>query len=281
MLIDAHQHFWRLEEPWFEWPTPDLAPIHRDYSPGDLAPLLARGKIDGTVLVQVAARADETVNLIRIAERTDFVRAVVGWVDLEDRGAVADLERLKAHRKFRGVRPMIQAIADVDWMLRPTLEPALKAVQHLGMTFDALVKPQHLAALIVFADRYPGLPIVVDHSAKPEIARGRVGFERWAPVMKVLAQRPNVFCKLSGLLTEAGGRTSPSDLAPFIDHLLHVFGPKRLMWGSDWPVVELAAPYGTWLDMVRIHLDGLSPDEQAAIFGGVASSFYRLEHMRR
>lgn len=276
MLIDAHQHFWSLDEPWFEWPTPDLAPIHRDYAPGDLAPLLTRGEIGGTVLVQVAARTDETMNLLGIAERTDFVRAVVGWVDLEDRGALADLERFKAHPKFRGIRPMIQAIADVDWMLRPALEPALRAVQRLGLTFDALVKPPHLDALIAFADRYPNLPIVADHGAKPEISLGRVGFEQWAPRIGALAQRPNVCCKLSGLLTEARDRTSLSDLAPFIGHLLDVFGPKRLMWGSDWPVVELAAPYGTWLDMARSHLNGLSPDEQESIFGGTARSFYRL-----
>lgn len=276
MRIDAHQHFWSLTEPWFEWPTPNLERIHRDYAPSDLSPLLERGGIDGTVLVQVAARTDETDNLLRTAERTDFVRAVVGWVDLEGVDATADLERFKSHPKFRGIRPMIQAIADADWMLRPTLEPALKSVQRFGLTFDALVKPPHLGALVAFADRYPNLPIVADHGAKPEIALGRDGFERWAPRIGALAQRPNVCCKLSGLLTEAGARTNSSDLAPFIDHLLDVFGPDRLMWGSDWPVVELTAPYGSWLDMARAHLSGLSPDEQAAIFGGAARSFYRL-----
>ena len=276
MRIDAHQHFWTLGESWFEWPTPDLAAIHRDYAPGDLAPLLERGTIDGTVLVQVAAQKEETVNLLGIAEGTDFVRAVVGWVDLEARGAVADIERFRSHPKFRGVRPMIQAISDVDWMLRPKLEPALKAAQHLGLTFDALVKPQHLAALAVFADRYPNLPIVVDHGAKPEIAHGREGFERWAPLMTALAERPNVCCKVSGLLTEAGGRRGASDLAPFVDHLLDVFGPERLMWGSDWPVVELAVSYEAWLEMARSYFEKLSPDEQDAVFGGVACNFYRL-----
>jgi L-fuconolactonase len=276
-VVDSHQHFWTLASPWFDWPTPDLEAIHRDFGPADLSPLLAAGGVSNTVIVQAAPHRDETRDLLRMAERAPFVAGVVGWIDLERASHRSDLEQFAGHPKFRGIRPMIQSIPDPAWMLRPGLAQSLAAVERLGLTFDALVKPPHLDALTAFVDRYPNLPVVVDHGAKPEIAKGRDGFEAWAPKMAALAERPQVFCKLSGLLTEAGSRTGWDDLRPFVDHLLAAFGPQRLMWGSDWPVVELAAPYGTWLAYVRRYVARLSPDEQDAILGAVACRFYRLE----
>jgi L-fuconolactonase len=171
---------------------------------------------------------------------------------------------------------MLQSIPDVEWMLRPELREMLAEVQRLSLSFDALVKPPHLDALAVFVDRYPDLAVVVDHGAKPEIARGRDGFDAWAPKIAAVAERPHVFCKLSGLLTEAGERTGTEDLRPFVDHLLACFGPARLMWGSDWPVVELAAPYAGWLDQARGLIAGLSEAERTCILGGTARTFYRL-----
>jgi L-fuconolactonase len=275
-MIDSHQHFWSLADPWFAWPTPDLVPIHRDIGPDELEPRLKAAGIDRTVLVQVAPALAETDRFLDIAEQTDFVAGVVGWVDLETRASIADLERLSTRDKFVGVRPMIQSISDVDWMLRPQLAPALAAVQRLGLTFDALVRPQHLSALCAFADRYPDLRLVVDHGAKPAIHEGWAGFADWAESIAALAQRPQVLCKLSGLLTEAGDRMSADDLAPFIDHLLKVFGPGRLMWGSDWPVLELVTSYGAWFNLARSHLARLSAHEQGLIFGEVAQQFYGL-----
>ncbi len=276
-VVDSHQHFWSLDAPWFDWPAPDLAAIYRDFGPKDLSPLLQASGVSQTVIVQVAPDPAETYHLLELSERTSFVAAVVGWIDLEQGTGLADLERFAGHPKLRGIRPMIQAIPDPEWMLSPALAPCLAAVERLGLTFDALVKPQHLAALAAFVDRYPNLPVVVDHGAKPEIARGRDGFAAWARGVASVAERPHVFCKLSGLLTEAGDRTGWHDLRPFVEHLLAVFGPRRLMWGSDWPVVELAAPYGTWLDYVRRYISTLSADEQDRILGGTARDFYRLE----
>jgi L-fuconolactonase len=276
MVVDSHQHFWSLSAPWFDWPTPDLKPIYRDYAPGDLQRRIESAGVTKTVIVQVAPNVEETRSLLTLAESTDFVGAVVGWVDLEQPADIAVLEQLAAHPKFRGVRPMIQSIPDPEWMLRPELRTSLNAVQRLGLTFDALVKPPHLDALIAFVDRYPDLPVVVDHGAKPEIAAGRDGFEPWAPRMTELAKRPQVRCKLSGLLTEAGDRTRLEDLLPFIDHLIDVFGPGRLMWGSDWPVVELVTPYGTWFDLARAAIARLSRSEQQSILGDVARDFYRI-----
>jgi L-fuconolactonase len=275
-VVDSHQHFWSLRDPWFDWPTPDLAPIYRDIGPADLKPELEAAGVSRSILVQVAPDVAETQHLLDIADAHEFVAGVVGWVDLETHAAIADLERFAARGKFVGIRPMIQAIPDADWMLRPALAPGLAAVQRLGLTFDALVRPQHLQALCAFVDRYPDLPVVIDHGAKPAIAAGREGFAAWADPIAAVAERPQVRCKLSGLLTEAGDRANAEDLAPFIDHLLEIFGPERLMWGSDWPVVELAASYATWIELARGHLAGLSRSEQSAIFGDVASRFYRL-----
>ncbi|MBM6594727.1 amidohydrolase family protein [Microvirga pudoricolor] len=276
MIVDAHQHFWSLGAPYFDWPTPDLAAIYRDYDPADLDALIRPADVDKTILVQVAPRTEETTVFLDLAARTDFVAGVVGWVDLDGDADRETLQRFAVHPKFRGVRPMLQAIPDVDWILRPGLEPMLAEVQRLGLTFDALVKPPHLDALTTFIDRHPNLAVVVDHGAKPEIARGREGFDVWAPKITAIAERPQVHCKLSGLLTEAGTRTGAEDLRPFVEHLVACFEPRRLMWGSDWPVVELAAPYGGWLDQAKALVARLSRDEQACILGGTARRFYRI-----
>ena len=276
-IVDSHQHFWSLGTPWFDWPTPDLKPIYRDYAPADLRPHIEAAGVSRTVIVQAAPNREETDFILGLANETDFVAGVVGWIDLEQPAHLADLERFASNPKFRGVRPMIQSIPDVDWMLRPTLQSSLAEVERRGLTFDALVKPPHLDALLAFVDRYPNLPVVVDHGAKPEIFRGQDGFDAWAGKIAAVAERPHVFCKLSGLLTEAGERTRPEDLQPFVDHLIDIFGPQRLMWGSDWPVVELAAPYSDWLSQVRGFIARLSKSEQTLILGDVARRFYRLQ----
>ena len=161
-------------------------------------------------------------------------------------------------------------------MLQPNLSAGLDAIDQLSLTFDALVQPRHLDELCAFADPYAGLRIVVDHGAKPAIRDGKAGFDVWAPKIAMLAKRSNVWCKLSGLLTEAGSRKGVGDLSPYLDHMLRIFGPERLMWGSDWPVVELAGTYEIWIDMARASLDHLSDHERELIFGKVAQEFYRL-----
>jgi L-fuconolactonase len=274
MIIDSHQHFWRLDRGDYTWLTPQLAPIYRDFGPGDLAPILAHHGIEGTVLVQAAATVAETGYMLALAAACDYVRGVVGWVDFESPAAPAEIERLARNPALKGLRPMIQDIADPDWMLRPVLRPALAALQRHGLRFDALLKPQHLAPFVRFLGLYPDLPIVVDHGAKPAIAAHR--FQDWAAGMRALAQNPRVFCKISGLVTEAAPDWQPEDLAPYLDLLVESFGPRRLMWGSDWPVVNLAGGYDRWREASLKYLARLNPAERGAILGGTAERFYGL-----
>jgi L-fuconolactonase len=274
MRIDAHQHFWRLDRGDYGWLTPDLAPIYRDFGPEDLAPLLAAGGIEGTVLVQAAPTLAETEFMLAIAEATPFVKGVVGWVDAEAPGAAAETARLAAHPKLKGLRPMIQDIADPDWMLRPGVAPSFEALIAADLTFDALVHPRHLKNLSVLLYRYPQMRVVIDHAAKPRIAAG--DFDGWAADMARLARETGACCKLSGLVTEAGAGWTETDLAPYVAHLIEVFGPERLIWGSDWPVCTLAAGYARWLAVAEGLTATLGAEAQAAIFGGNAVRAYRL-----
>lgn len=285
MIVDSHQHFWRLANPFTDWPTPDLAAIHHDFGAGDLAPLLAARGIDATVLVQAAPAIAETRFLLEAAAGAPFVKAVVGWVDLSAASGVAELTTLAANPLLKSIRPMLQGIADTGWILRPEVEPGLRRLVELGLRFDALTQPRHLPALTTLAERHPDLPIVIDHASKPQIRNGKAaaeGFAGWAPAMEALAACPNVVCKISGMLTEAAPGATAADLNPYMDHLLAAFGPQRLMWGSDWPVVILGredskTPYVDWFDMVSGWLQSRNESAKAAILGGTACRFYGIE----
>jgi L-fuconolactonase len=272
--IDAHQHFWRLSRGDYGWLTPAAAAIYRDFAPADLAPLLARAGIDGTVLVQAAPTVAETRFLLELAAGTPFVAGVVGWAPLDAPDApdvVADLAR---DARLRGLRPMLHDISDVDWMLRPALTPGLRALAALDLTFDALVRPPHLPNLRRLLDRHPDLRVVIDHGAKPDIAAGR--YESWAEDMAPLARDTRAWVKLSGLVTEAGADWSVERLRPYVDHLLHHFGPDRMIFGSDWPVVTLRAGYPEWLAAVDALLGGLEPGARDRVLGLNAIACYRL-----
>lgn len=272
MIIDAHQHFWQIERGDYGWLTPDLVPLYRDFLPVDLAPHLSRHGITGTILVQAAPTVAETEFLLDIADQTPFVLGVVGWVDFEAPSAADDIARLARHSRLIGLRPMIQGISDVDWMLRDDLTPAFEAMIKADLTFDALVLPRHLSRLRELLSRHPDLRTVIDHAAKPEIAGGF--FDDWAKNIAILAKETNAYCKLSGLLTEAGDDWTPTDIAPYVAHLMEHFGSQRLVWGSDWPVLTIAADYGTWVDVAN----SLIPNdrESEAIFGSNAVDVYRL-----
>lgn len=272
MRIDAHQHVWQVARGDYGWLTPDLDRLYRDFMPADLAPLLAASGVDGTILVQAAPTLAETTFLLDVARATPFVLGVVGWVDFEAPDAPDIIAGLAADPLMVGLRPMIQDIADDDWMLRPDLRPAFEAMIAHDLTFDALVLPRHLPRLRTLMDMYPALRVVVDHAAKPQIADGL--FEPWAAGIASIASQTGAFCKLSGLVSEAGASWQPSDLAPYIDHLLAVFGPERLIWGSDWPVATLAVDYGAWAAQAQGHLP--DADDLAAVFGGTAPRAYRL-----
>jgi L-fuconolactonase len=271
--IDAHQHFWNPARGDYGWLTADL-PICRPYSPADLAPHLFECGIDGTVLVQAAPTLHETEYLLGIADATPFVRGVVGWIDFEDPAERRHLERLAAHPKFVGVRPMIQDLPDDGWMLRGGISWAFGAIRELDLVFDALVFPRHLPVLAQLVRRHPDLTIVIDHAAKPPIRTG--AFDDWAAHMAQLAAGTAALCKLSGLATEAGAGWSVEALRPYVDHLLAAFGPDRLIFGSDWPVSTLATTYRGWIDAVERLTSCLPGAQREALFGGTASRVYGL-----
>lgn len=274
MRIDAHQHFWSLERTDYGWLTPATGSIYRDFLPDDLKPLLVAGGIDATILVQAAPTVAETEYLLALAEETDFVIGVVGWVDFEAADAAAVIAALAARKRLVGLRPMIQDIADDSWMLRPQLASAFDAISKYELTFDALTLPRHLRNLLVLLDRYPAMQVAIDHGSKPQIRDG--AFRAWAADMAELARSTSAFCKLSGLVTEAAPGWTVDDLKPYVSHLLDVFTPSRLIWGSDWPVVNLAGGYDAWLEATDELLRDLSPTEKATVMGNNAVRAYRL-----
>jgi L-fuconolactonase len=273
--VDAHHHFWSLARGDYGWLTPQTGGIYRDFGPRDLAPLLHAAGIERTVLVQAAPTEAETRYLLDVATTTPYVAAVVGWVDLAARNAPDHLAALSANSLLRGVRPMLHDLPDPAWMLGEALRPALKALVDLGLRFDALVKPQHLRLLRAFIDRNPDLPLVIDHGAKPAIREGSL--ENWARDIRHIARSTSACCKLSGLVTEAKADWQIADLEYCVSHLLDCFGPERLMWGSDWPVVELAGGYRRWHETARACLASLSAPEREAIFASNAVRFYALD----
>ena len=270
-MIDSHHHVWRLARGDYDWLTPDLS-IHRDYTLDDLRPQL--GDITATILVQAAPTDAETAFLLDVAEQSDgLVAGVVGWTDLAAPDAPARIEALAAHPKLVGLRPMLQDHPDPTWILRPDLEPALRTMAQAGLVLDLLILTHQLDQVSKLATAHPDLRMVIDHAAKPPIARKL--FEPWATRITEAARHQNVWCKLSGLATEAGPDWRPADLQPYVDHLLGIFGPERLLWGSDWPVLDLAGGYRSWRDATDLLLTGLPPAARASILGETARALYR------
>jgi L-fucono-1,5-lactonase len=278
--IDAHQHFWHPLRGDYDWMPMDNAILARAYAPADLAPHLTAHEITATVLVQAAATVHETEYLLGIADATDSVAGVVGWVDFEKPDHVDHLKRLSAHPKFLGVRPMIQDIADVNWMLRDDVQWGFRALCDLDLTFDALGFPAHLDNFLILLERYPHMRVVIDHCMKPRIrdhAQGPEVFQGWADGMSRLADQTGAYCKFSGLVSEAAEGWSIDDLRPYADHVLHCFGTGRVMWGSDWPVCRLRASYDRWHKTATTLTAHLSSADRARVFGGSAIDFYRLD----
>lgn len=275
--IDAHQHYWNPARGDYFWMPPDHPVLARPYGPRDLTPMLERHAIAKTVLVQAADTVTETEYMLGIADATDSVAGVVGWVDFEKPQDRAHLDRFAAHPKFCGVRPMIQDIEDDDWMLRADVQWGYRALVDLDLTFDALGFPRHLANFHTLLTRYPDMRVVIDHCMKPQIRNHPDGFDDWAQGMARLARDTTARCKLSGIVTETDGGWTVATLRPYVDHLLEVFGPGRIMWGSDWPVCQLQASYDAWRAAAETLTAGLSSAEKAQVFGGTAAAFYRLE----
>lgn len=274
MVIDAHVHFWRIGCSDCEWPPPELAAIHRDFLPGDWRCEADAAGIDAAIVVQSQPSGRDTDWLLELAREDARIAGVVGWIDLPAREAPERVTALAANPKLRGLRPMLQDLPEDDWILQPAVAPAIEAMVAHDLCFDALIYPRHLPHLLRFAERHPALRIVVDHAAKPDIARGE--FVSWRLRIAALAELSNVSCKLSGLVTEAGEHWHSDQLRPYVEHLLATFGPRRVLWGSDWPVVNLAADYSRWLNLADT-LTGLAGDDRAALFGGNAVRVYGIQ----
>ncbi|QFT33055.1 Amidohydrolase [Labrenzia sp. THAF82] len=277
MIVDAHQHFWTLARGDYAWPNESVAPIFKDFGPQDLEPLLVAAGVDRTVLVQATDSVDETRFLLDLAGKSDRIAAVVGWVDFASNAAVNTVQDLAKNPLLKGLRPMLQGIEQSDWILQDAAEAVLTQMVSADLRFDALVQPRHLPHLFELAKRHPGLSIVVDHLAKPEMGEGREPDHLWRTGMESLAARPNVYCKLSGMVTEIGPDWKLQDLQPFAKTILECFGPDRVMFGSDWPVVNLASDYASWLTAARSLLSGLSESDVSKIMGGTARKFYGID----
>jgi L-fuconolactonase len=273
-VVDAHFHCWRLARGDYGWLTPALGAIHRDVEVTEWQREAAPHGVGAGVLVQAAPTEAETAFLLQQAGVHDAVQGVVGWIDLLAADAPARIERLARHPKLRGLRPMLQDIADTGWLLQPALEPALAAMADAGLVFDALVQPRHLPLLPGFCARHPRLQVVIDHGAKPAIAQQQ--WQPWADGLARIATETSAVCKLSGLLTEAGPQPPRGAARRWADHLLDCFGPQRLLWGSDWPVLERAATYADWWADTQAQLAPLPEVDRVAVLGGNARRVYRL-----
>lgn len=275
-MVDAHHHFWKIDLGIYDWISDDIAGIRRDYQPEHLSPYLKHLGVSKTVLVQAGESLLENDAMLKIADSSDFVAGVVAWVDLTADDAASQLENLAAHDKVKSIRPVLQGIADNDWILQSKVVNNLRRLHDLNLCFDALIQPRHLAVLDRLTDLIPDMDVVIDHAAKPVIANGKAAGSDWETGMARLAEKPQIFCKLSGMATEQGPGWQASTLQPVCDHLLSTFGARRLMWGSDWPVLELVGSYTQWFESTQQMLSGLSDDDRAWVMGKTATQFYNL-----
>lgn len=276
-MIDAHFHSWQLSRGDYGWLTPDIGSIYRDVAVADWQKLAKPLGINGGVLVQAAPSLAETLYLLDLAEANPAVLGVVGWVDLVAADAVYQIERLAKHPKLKGLRPMLHDLPDPAWIVQPVVQPALATMEKLGLVFDALIRAAHLPHILTFAQCYPNLSIVIDHCAKPDIALGvEAAWQPWADGMAALAALPNVSCKLSGLLTEAGQSPELNICEAWVNEILRLFGSERIMWGSDWPVLELAGEYQTWFEYCQSIASHLTESQQDNIFHNNAKRIYKI-----
>ncbi len=277
--IDAHQHFWDLSLAStfnYQWLTaPDKTAIHRTYLPEDLLPQIRAAGIDRTIFVQTQHLLEENTWVFKLADANPFIAGVVAWVDLQSDACEEQIVALKAQPKFVGVRHITQDELDDDFIVRPEVIRGLRILEKHQVPFDLLFFVKHLRHAVTLAEALPDLPMVIDHLAKPEIASGRM--ENWRDHFIAAADYPNIYCKLSGMVTEADWHQwQAEDLQPYVELALECFGPSRLMFGSDWPVCELAGRYGEVVTVLRELLAGLSVTEQDQVFGRTAEQFYRL-----
>jgi len=276
MRLDAHQHFWMYSPTDYGWISESMAALRRDFLPHDLEPLLASEKFDGSIAVQARQTLEETRWLLELASQSDIVKGVVGWVDLRSPDLPAQLDQFARNPKLVGVRHVVQDEPDDDFMLRSDFRRGIARLREYDLAYDILIYPRQLRAAVKLAGEFPEQRFVLDHVAKPQIAEGRV--ETWDEGIRELAEADNVWCKLSGMVTEARWHEwKPEDFRPYLDIVMNAFGPARLMIGSDWPVCTASAPYSRTIGMVREYIAQLTPHEQQQILGQNCANFYRLK----
>lgn len=275
MRIDAHQHFWQYDAQRDGWITDEMSVLKHDFLPADLLPELLANGIDGTIVVQADQSERETEFLLDLAQQNSSILGVVGWVDLRSPSVADRLEYFAPFEKLCGFRHVIQAEPDDRFMLRQDFQRGIGMLADFGYTYDILIYPKQLPAAIELAQRFPKQPFIIDHLAKPEIKGARIS--EWAGHMRTIAQNPNVYCKVSGMITEADWQTWRSEeFRPYLDVVFDAFGPDRLIFGSDWPVCLLAGTYSRVKQLIVDYLADFPETDRAKIFGANAVHFYGL-----
>ncbi|MEX2304387.1 MAG: amidohydrolase family protein [Bryobacterales bacterium] len=275
MTIDSHHHFWKYGTAEYGWIDDAMKVIRRDFLPADLEKEIRAAGIDGVVSVQARQTLEENRFLLDFARQHDFIKGVVGWVPLIDGGVQGVLEEFAAQPKAKAVRHVLQGEADDRYMLRADFNRGIALLKDLGLVYDILIFERHLPQTLQFVDRHPDQVFVLDHIAKPRIKDGYLS--PWQTNIVQLAHRPNVYCKLSGMVTEADYQNwTEQELGPYIDTVISAFGPKRVMFGSDWPVCLVACPYGRWVEVVKKRIAELTQAEQQRILGETAVEAYKL-----
>ncbi|MGE6610882.1 amidohydrolase family protein [Peribacillus sp. NPDC076916] len=276
-MIDAHQHFWRIDRGDYSWLTNDMGVLYRDYLPDDLSPLIHKNDISGTVLVQAAPTYEETIFLLSLYDRHDWIYGVVGWLDLSAPSFPEQLDSLMKRPGIVGLRPMLQDLEDSAWILQEQVVENLKQLIRYDLPLDLLINHKHISSVLTLMKTLPDLKAVIDHMAKPNISAGELN--KWQEEMNALSQFPNIWCKLSGLLTQADPATwKVDDFTPYIQHIVRAFGPDRLLFGSDWPVCLSAGSYEEAVAVIKGNLpETLTLAEVDGIFSGNAKAFYKLK----
>ncbi|APA63198.1 amidohydrolase family protein [Maribacter sp. 1_2014MBL_MicDiv] len=275
MTIDAHQHFWRYEPQKHAWIDDDMAVIRRDFMPRDLITELKVNEIDGCVAVQADQTIEETNFLIDLASENDFIKGVVGWVDFRASTIEKDLEKFCNNTIVKGFRHVVQGEPDPNFLLRKPFLNGIKQLEQYGYTYDILIFPHQLGATLEFVKQFPNQKFVIDHIAKPYIKDGF--YDGWASLMKEIASHENVYCKLSGMITEADyNNWKPVDIKKYLDLVLASFGADRCLFGSDWPVCLVAGSYAQVKELITKYITDFSTDEKAKIMGNNAVEFYNL-----
>ena len=274
MTVDAHQHFWRYEPRDYAWIDERMSVLKRNFLPGDLEPLIRENGIDRTIAVQACQTAAETDWLLQLAAVNPFIAGVVGWVDLQADDVEATVERAAGNKKLVGVRHVVQSEPDDEFLLRPAFGRGVATLARHGLVYDLLIYPRHLPVAADFVGHFDGQTFVLDHLAKPDI-RGKA-IDAWARDLRRLAQHPRVWCKVSGMVTEADWqRWTAKDLEPYLDVAFDCFGAERLIAGSDWPVCTLAGDYSRTMAVLRDYLERRTPAERDAVLGGNAKKLYK------